>query len=45
VANVIDATLANHGVFTQWHAHDAEVALTWYRRANGIPSTSSNDTH
>jgi hypothetical protein len=45
VADVINATLVNHMVFTRWHAHDAKVASTWYRKANGIPSPSSSDTN
>jgi hypothetical protein len=43
VVDIVDATLTNCEVFTQWHAHDAKVAPAWYRRANGIPSPSSND--
>jgi hypothetical protein len=43
VADVMDATLANCGVFTQWHAHDAEVGSTQYKTANGIPSPSDSD--
>jgi hypothetical protein len=43
MANAINATLANHEVFSQCHAHDAKVALVWHRRANGIPSPSSSD--
>jgi hypothetical protein len=43
VADVVDATLINHGIFTRQHAHDAKVASTQYRRANGIPSPSSSD--
>ncbi len=27
VADVVDTTLANHGAFTRWYAHDADVAL------------------
>jgi len=42
--DVVDVALAIHGVFTGLCAHNAEVALTEYRRANGIPSPSSNDT-
>ncbi len=45
VADVVDITLANRGVFTRWHAHDAEVASTRYRKVNGIPSPSSSDTN
>ncbi len=45
MANAMDATLANNGVFMQWHAHNAKVALVRYRRANGIPSPYGNDTH
>jgi hypothetical protein len=44
VVDVVDATLANHGIFTRWYAHDAKVASTWYMRANGIPSPSNSDT-
>ncbi len=43
LANVMEATLANHGVFTHWHAQDAKVALTQYKKANGIPSPSNSD--
>jgi hypothetical protein len=43
MANVVDATLINHEVFTRQHAHDAKVASTQYRRANGIPSPFSSD--
>jgi hypothetical protein len=43
MANVMEATLANHGVFMRQHAHDVEVALAWYMRANGIPSPFNND--
>jgi len=43
VANFVDATMANHMIFTQCHTHDAKVALARYRRANEIPSPSSND--
>jgi len=45
VADVMDVTLANHGVFMQWHAHDAEVTSVWYKKANGIPSIFSNETN
>jgi hypothetical protein len=45
VANVVDATLTNHEVFMQCHTHDIEVALVWYRKANGIPSPFSSDTN
>jgi hypothetical protein len=44
VVDVVDTTLTNCKVFTQWHAHDVEVALARYKRGNGIPSLSSNDT-
>jgi hypothetical protein len=44
MANVMDATLANHGAFTHRHAQDVEVILTQYKKTNGIPSPSSNDT-
>jgi hypothetical protein len=44
VANVVDATLTNHGVFTQLYAHDVEVASTRYRRFNGNPSPFNSDT-
>jgi len=43
VADVMDVTLANHEVFTWWHAHDEEVASSHYKRANGFPSPSSSD--
>jgi hypothetical protein len=43
VANVVDTTLVNRMVFMRWYAHDADVALMWYRKANGIPSPSSTD--
>jgi len=35
VANAMDVALANCGVFTQQHAHDAKVALAQYRRPMG----------
>jgi hypothetical protein len=41
VADDVDTTLANRKVFTQQHAHDIEVASTWYKKANGIPSPFS----
>ncbi len=44
MVDVMDATLANHEVFTQCHAHDTKVASAWYKRANGIPSPSNSDT-
>jgi hypothetical protein len=43
VTKVVDATLANCGVFTRQHAHDVEVASMRYMRANGIPSPSNSD--
>ncbi len=43
MVDVVDAILANHGVFMQRYAHDAKVASVWYRRANGIPYPSGND--
>jgi hypothetical protein len=43
VANVMEATLANHMVFTRWHAQDVKITLTWYKRANEIPSPSNSD--
>jgi hypothetical protein len=45
MADVVDVALANCGVFTWQHAHDAKVALAWYNKANGIPSPSSSDTY
>jgi hypothetical protein len=39
VVDVMDATLTNCEVFTWWHAHDAKVALVYYKRTNGIPSS------
>jgi hypothetical protein len=42
--DVVDVTLAIHRVFTQWCAKNAEVALTEYKRANGIPFHSNSDT-
>ncbi len=45
MADVMDVTLANRGVFTRQHTHDAEVALVWYKRANGIPSPFGSDTN
>jgi len=41
--DVVDATLINHGVFMQQHAHDAKVSSVRYKRVNGIPSPSCND--
>ncbi len=43
MADAMEATLVNHRVFMYQHAHDAKVTSTGYRRANGIPSPSSND--
>jgi len=43
VANVMDVTLANHEVFAWWHTHDVKVALVWYKKADGIPSSSNID--
>jgi hypothetical protein len=45
MVDVVEATLVNHGVFTCWHAHDAEVASTQYMKVNEIPSPSSSDTN
>jgi hypothetical protein len=45
MADVVETTLANHGVFMCQHAHDVEVALTRYKKANGIPSPFSSDTY
>jgi hypothetical protein len=45
MTDVVDIALANCRVFTQHHAHDAEVASMQYKKANGIPSLSSNDTY
>jgi hypothetical protein len=44
MADTMDAALGNYGVFMQQYTHDAEVALAWYKKANGIPSPSSSDT-
>jgi hypothetical protein len=43
VANVVDVALANHRVFTQLYAHDAEVASMGYKRFDGNPSPSNTD--
>ncbi len=43
MVDVVDVALANHGVFMWWHTHDAKVASTWYKRANGIQSPSNSD--
>jgi hypothetical protein len=43
MVGAMDATLANCGVFMQWHTHDAKVALAWYKKANGVPSPSNSD--
>ncbi len=45
MVDVMEVALADRGVFMCWHAKDAEVALTWYRKGNGIPSPSNNDTN
>ncbi len=45
MVDVVDTTLANRGVYMQQYAHDAKVALAWYKNANGIPSPFSNDTY
>jgi hypothetical protein len=43
VVDVMEATLANHKVFTRWHAQAVEVTSTQYKKANGIPSPPSSD--
>ncbi len=43
MANVVDATLANCGVFMQLHTPNVEAASIWYMKANGIPSPSCSD--
>jgi hypothetical protein len=35
MVNVMEATLANHGVFTPRHAKGAKIASMRYKRANG----------
>jgi hypothetical protein len=45
VAHDVDTTLTYHEVFTQWYAHDVEVASTQYKKANGIPYPFGNDTN
>jgi hypothetical protein len=45
VVDVVDATLANRGVFMQRHTQDVEVTLVWYKKANGIASSSDSDTN
>jgi len=45
VANVMEATLVNHGVFTHQHTQDAKVTSTRYKKANRIPSHFNNDTY
>jgi hypothetical protein len=41
----VDTTLANHKVFMRHHAYDVEVASTWDKRANQIPSPFGSDTY
>ncbi len=45
MVDVVDATLTKCGVFMQGHAYDAEVALTQYKKVNGIPFPSNSDTN
>jgi hypothetical protein len=45
MADVVDTTLVNCGVFIERHAHDVKVALAWYKGANGIASPSSSDIY
>jgi hypothetical protein len=45
MANVMEATLANHGVFTRRYTQDAKVTSAQYKKANGIPSHFNNDTN
>jgi hypothetical protein len=45
MVNVVDVALVNYRVFMRQHAHDAKVALTRYKRANGIPSHFGSDTN
>jgi hypothetical protein len=41
----MDVALANCGVFTRQHTHDAEVASAQCKRTNGIASPSDGDTN
>ncbi len=43
MVDVVDATLANREVFMRWHANDAKVSSSQYRKANGIPSSFDSD--
>jgi hypothetical protein len=43
MANVVKVALANHRIFMRRHAHDAKVASTQYKKANGIPSPFNSD--
>jgi hypothetical protein len=45
MVDVVDVVLANRKVFTQQHTQDVEVALVWYKKANGIASSFNNDTN
>jgi hypothetical protein len=45
VVHAMKVALANHEVFTCQHAQDAKVTLSWYGKANGIPSPSNSDTN
>jgi hypothetical protein len=45
VVDIKDVTLVNYEIFMQQHTHDAKVASVQYRRVNGIPSPSNNDTY
>jgi hypothetical protein len=45
VVDVVEVALTNDRVFAHRHAHHAEVAPTWYKKANGIPSPFGSDTY
>jgi len=43
VVDALDVALANHKIFTQQHAHDAEVTSTQYMKVNGTTSPFGSD--
>jgi len=45
VVDIVEEALANRRVFTCRHAHGVKVASMQYKKDNGIPSSSINDTN
>jgi hypothetical protein len=45
MTNVVQTSVPNRRVFTHQLAQDAHVVVAQYKRANGIPSPSNNDTN